>query len=70
MEYAQQLLEEIGLGRERLAMYEIGASDAPKWVAAVQEMTRKAQALGPNPLRRRPGRQAGAMPGLELGAER
>jgi F420-non-reducing hydrogenase iron-sulfur subunit len=70
VEYAQQLLEEIGLGRERLAMYEIGASDAPKWVAAVKEITQKAQALGPNPLRRGRGRQAGARPELELGAER
>ena len=32
-------------------MYEIAASDAPKWVAAVKEMTARVQALGPNPLR-------------------
>ncbi len=50
MEYAQQLLEETGLGADRLAMYEIGASEAPKWVAAVNEMTEKAKDLGPNPL--------------------
>ena len=50
MEYAQQLLEECGLGAERLAMYEIAASDAPKWVAAVKEMTEKVKALGPSPL--------------------
>ena len=57
MEYAQQLLEESGLGAERLAMYEIAASDAPKWVAAVKEMTEKVRALGPSPLspRREPG---------------
>ncbi len=51
MEYAQYLLEEVGLEPERLEMYESGASDAPKWVAAVQEMTERAQALGPNPLK-------------------
>lgn len=50
MEYAQQLLEESGLGAERLAMYEIAASDAPKWVATVKEMTEKVKALGPSPL--------------------
>jgi coenzyme F420-reducing hydrogenase delta subunit len=44
-------LEEIGLGRGRLEMFEIAASDAPKWVAAVQEMTQRVQQLGPNPLR-------------------
>ncbi len=52
MEYTQQLLEEIGLGRGRLEMFEIGASDAPRWVAAVKEMTRRVEELGPNPLRR------------------
>ena len=46
------MLEEIGLGRGRLEMFEIAASDAPKWVAAVKEMTRRVQDLGPNPLRR------------------
>jgi F420-non-reducing hydrogenase iron-sulfur subunit len=46
------MLEEIGLGRGRLEMFEIAASDAPKWVAAVKEMTRRVEELGPNPLRR------------------
>ena len=46
------MLEETGLGRGRLEMFEIAASDAPKWVAAVKEMTRRVQDLGPNPLRR------------------
>ena len=45
------MLEEIGLGRGRLEMFEIAASDAPKWVAAVQEMTQRVKHLGPNPLR-------------------
>ena len=30
----------------------IAASDAPKWVAAVNEMTARVQELGPNPLHR------------------
>jgi len=51
VEYTRQLLEESGLGADRLAMYEIGASDAPKWVAAVKEMTDKVRTLGPNPMR-------------------
>ncbi len=50
MEYTQQLLAEVGLGADRLAMYEIAASDAPKFVAAVKEMTEKVMALGPNPM--------------------
>ncbi len=63
MEYARRLLEEIGLGADRLAMYEIAASDAPKWVAAVKEMTEKAKELGPNPLRA--GREHVAVDALE-----
>ncbi len=51
VEYAKQLLEEIGLGG-RLEMFEVAASDAPKWVAAVKEMTQRVEALGPSPLRR------------------
>jgi F420-non-reducing hydrogenase iron-sulfur subunit len=50
VEYARHLLDECGLGAERLAMYEIAASDAPKWVAVVNEMTAKARELGPSPL--------------------
>jgi F420-non-reducing hydrogenase iron-sulfur subunit len=50
VEYAKQLLEEIGLGG-RLEMFEVAASDAPKWVETVKEMTRRAVELGPNPLR-------------------
>jgi len=33
-------------------MFEIAASDAPKWVTAVKEMTQRVEALGPSPLRR------------------
>ena len=52
MEYTKQLLEEIGLEPDRLEMFEIAASEAPKWVAAVNEMTQRVEALGPSPLRR------------------
>ncbi len=50
VEYARQLLDEVGLGADRLVMYEVAASDAPKWVAAVKEMTDRVKALGPSPL--------------------
>jgi len=55
VEYAKTLLDELGLGAERLEMFHIGASDAPKWAAAVETMTRRALELGPNPVgRKRP----------------
>ena len=52
MEYTKTLLTEIGLEPERLEMFHIGASDAPAWARAVNEMTDRARALGPNPLKR------------------
>ncbi|MEW5912183.1 MAG: hydrogenase iron-sulfur subunit [Thermodesulfobacteriota bacterium] len=58
--HAKTLLEEAGLGGERLEMFHIGASDAPKWAQAVQGMTRRALELGPNPLARRRPRAAAA----------
>ena len=33
-------------------MFNIGASDAPKFAAACDEMTERAISLGPNPLKR------------------
>lgn len=34
-------------------MFNMGASDATKFTAAVEEMTKRAKELGPNPLRKR-----------------
>jgi len=33
-------------------MFNIGASDAPKFAAACDEMTERARNLGPNPLKK------------------
>ena len=38
---------------ERIEMFNIGASDAPKFAAACDEMTERAIRLGPNPLRKK-----------------
>ena len=43
-------MEEAGLERDRVEMYNIGASDAVKFAAACNEMTERAKKLGPNPL--------------------
>jgi len=50
--HARTLIEEAGLEPERLEMFHIGASDAPKWAEAVEMMTERTRELGPNPLRR------------------
>lgn len=54
--YVKSLLDELGLGGQRLEMYFFDAADGPKFAQAVQEMTERARQLGPNPLGR------GAMP--------
>jgi coenzyme F420-reducing hydrogenase delta subunit len=46
-------LVEVGLEPERLEMFNMGASDATKFTAAVEEMTKRAKELGPSPLRKR-----------------
>jgi len=51
VEYTKGLLAEVGLEPERLEMFNMGASDATKFTAAVEEMTARARQLGPNPLR-------------------
>ena len=50
MEHAKDLLDEVGLGRKRLEMVYIGASDAPLWAERVTEFTERIKSLGPNPL--------------------
>jgi F420-non-reducing hydrogenase iron-sulfur subunit len=51
VEHAKELLDETGIGGDRLEMYHIGASDAPLWVERVKEMVGRVKKLGPNPLR-------------------
>ncbi|MCL6622084.1 MAG: hydrogenase iron-sulfur subunit [Syntrophobacterales bacterium] len=58
VEYAKKLLAEIGLEPERLEMFEVAASDAPKWVMVVREMTERVKKLGPSPLHREGGSPA------------
>jgi len=51
VEAVKKILEEVGLEPERVEMFNMGASDATKFTAAVEEMTARARQLGPNPLR-------------------
>ena len=45
-------MQEVGLESERVEMFNLGASDAPLFVAACTEMIERARRLGPNPLKR------------------
>jgi F420-non-reducing hydrogenase iron-sulfur subunit len=48
---AQEILEKIGVGGERVQMYNLSSSEAPRFVEIAEEMTRKIMALGPNPIK-------------------
>jgi F420-non-reducing hydrogenase iron-sulfur subunit len=52
VEYAKQILDEIGIGGERLEMYNIAASDGPRFAEIAREMHEKIMALGPSPIKR------------------
>jgi F420-non-reducing hydrogenase iron-sulfur subunit len=47
--YTKKLLDEIGLGGERLEFFHIAASEAPLFAETVKIMTERAKKLGPNP---------------------
>ena len=51
VEFARQLLEEIGLESQRLQMINVSAAMAGEFTFAAAEITAEIQRLGPNPLR-------------------
>jgi coenzyme F420-reducing hydrogenase delta subunit len=51
LERAQDILDEIGLGRERLEMYFMSGSQSHTFAMAAQTMTERIRELGPNPLK-------------------
>jgi coenzyme F420-reducing hydrogenase delta subunit len=48
---ARDLLERIGIGGERVAMYNLSSSEAPRFVEYAREMTERIRSLGPNPIK-------------------
>jgi len=48
---AKEILEKIGIGGERVEMYNLSSSEAPQFVKVAEEMSRKIATLGPNPLK-------------------
>jgi hypothetical protein len=51
VEYAKKILDEIGIGGERLAMYNMSAAQGPRFVEVAKEMTARVMDLGPSPLK-------------------
>ena len=51
MNYVKGLLDQIGLGGERLEMYFLSSAEGARFAEIATEMTERIRALGPNPLR-------------------
>ncbi len=51
VEKAQKILDSVGIGGERVQMYNLSSSEAPQFVKYVNEMTDKIKELGPNPIK-------------------
>jgi len=51
IEQAQELLEIIGIGGERVQMYNLSSSEAPRFVEVAVEMEARIRELGPNPIK-------------------
>jgi F420-non-reducing hydrogenase iron-sulfur subunit len=50
-EQLRDMLDEIGVGRERLRMVNLSAAMAPTFVQRVNEIVQTIEGLGPNPLK-------------------
>jgi F420-non-reducing hydrogenase iron-sulfur subunit len=51
VEYTKKLLDEVGLGGERLEMYFVSGGMGMTFANAIREMTEQVRGLGPNPLK-------------------
>jgi len=51
VEQAQVILQAIGIGGDRVQMYNLASGDGPKFAEYAVEMTERIQKLGPNPLK-------------------
>jgi len=58
VEQARAILDTIGVGGERVQMYNLSSSEAPRFVQIASEMTEKIMALGPNPIKTAKSRMA------------
>ena len=65
VQYVKKLLDEVGIGGERLEMFNMSAGEGTKFAAAAREMTERVKKLGPSPLRATRAQMDEAMERLE-----
>jgi len=51
VERVKMLLEETGIGPDRIEMYNLSSSQGPRFAEIAREMTEKIRALGPSPIK-------------------
>lgn len=51
VEQAQKILDKIGIGGERVQMFNLSSAEAPRFVEVAIQMTEKIKELGPNPIK-------------------
>ncbi len=51
--YVEGILEEVGLGGDRVAMYNMSSAQGQRFAEVAREMTERIRALGPSPVRKR-----------------
>jgi coenzyme F420-reducing hydrogenase delta subunit len=51
VEYTKKILDDIGVGGDRLEMYNMSAGQGPRFVEVAMEMTERIKNLGPSPIK-------------------
>jgi F420-non-reducing hydrogenase iron-sulfur subunit len=49
--YVKEILDKVGIGSERVAMYNLSAGQGPRFAEIAREMTEIVRKLGPNPIK-------------------
>lgn len=50
--YVREILDQIGVGGERVCMYNLSAGQGPRFAEIAREMTEKIRQLGPSPIKK------------------
>ena len=49
--FVKEILDKVGIGAERITMYNLSAGQGPRFAEIAREMTEKIRQLGPSPIR-------------------
>jgi coenzyme F420-reducing hydrogenase delta subunit len=58
VEEARKILDAVGIGGERIAMFNLSSGEGPKFAEYAEEMTERIRELGPNPIKQRKQKKA------------